>query len=97
MYTLDASVFARDFDVRDPERATCRALLQQLTADALPIVVPVLLLAEIAGVISRERRDPIAARLAVEALKARPHIQFVTIEEQLAQSAAVVAVEGGKS
>jgi predicted nucleic acid-binding protein len=39
MYTLDASVFARDFDVRDPEHATCRALLRRLAADATQIVV----------------------------------------------------------
>jgi len=57
------------------------------------MVVPVLLLAEIAGVISRERRDPIAARLAVEALKARPHIHFISLEEQLAQEAAELAAD----
>jgi predicted nucleic acid-binding protein len=93
VHTLDASVFARDFDVRDPEHATCHALLQQLAAAAIPVVVPTLLLAEIAATISRERRDPIGARLAVEALRAQPHIQFIPIDDTLAQEAAELAAD----
>lgn len=93
MYTIDASVFARDFDIRDPDHATCRTLLQRLAADMIPVVVPVLLLVEIAGVISRERRDPIAGRLAVEALRAQPHIRLITLDEFLAQEAADIAAD----
>jgi hypothetical protein len=63
MATIDASVYACDFDVRDPEHATCRALLARLAADATPIIVPLLLLVEVVASISRERRDPIVARL----------------------------------
>ena len=44
MYMLDASLFARDFDVRDPEHAICRALLQRPAADTIRAVVPTLLL-----------------------------------------------------
>jgi predicted nucleic acid-binding protein len=93
VYTLDASIFARDFDVRDPEHATCHALIEGLATAAIPVVVPTLLLAEIAATISRERRDPIGARLAVEALRAQPHIQFIPIEDALAQEAAELAAD----
>ena len=93
MYTIDTSVFARDFDLRDPEHATCRALLYRLASDATSIMVPTLLLAEIAGVISRDRRDPIAGRLAVEALEAQPHIQLIALDDSLAREAADIAAD----
>jgi len=93
VYTLDASVFARDFDTRDPEHTTCRALLSRLAATATPIVVPLLLLAEIAGTISRERRDPIAARLAVDGLRSQPHIRLISLDATLAQEAAELAAD----
>ena len=93
MYTIDASVYARDFDVRDPEHVTCRALLARLAADATPIIVPFLLLAEVAATISRERRDPIAARLAVDAIRAQAHLQFVPLDDALGQEAAELAAD----
>lgn len=65
MYTLDASVFTRTVDPTEPEHDTCAALFQHLHAEALPIVVPSLLLAEAAGAVSRARRDPIRARVFV--------------------------------
>jgi predicted nucleic acid-binding protein len=93
VYTIDTSVFLRDFDVRDPEHASCHALLRRLAADAIPIVVPAIVLAEIAGAISRERRDPIAGRLAVEALRAQPHIRLISVNDTLAQEAAELAAD----
>jgi predicted nucleic acid-binding protein len=91
MYTIDASVYARDFDVRDPEHATCRALLARLAADAIPVIVPLLLLAEISATISRERHDPITARLTVDAIRAQPHLRLVPLDDALAQEAAELA------
>jgi predicted nucleic acid-binding protein len=93
MYTIDASVYARDFDVRDPEHATCRALLARLAADATPVIVPLLLLAEISATISRERHDPIAARLAMDAIRAQPHLRLVPLDDGLAQEAAELAAD----
>src|SRR5215213_4785400 len=93
MYTIDTSVFVRDFDMRDPEHVTCRALLHRLATDTTSLVVPMLLLVEIAGVISRERRDPIAGRLAVEALRTQPHIRFISLDDSLAQTAADIAAD----
>jgi predicted nucleic acid-binding protein len=93
MYTIDASVYARDFDVRDPEHAPCRALLARLAADATPVIVPLLLLAEISATISRERHDPIAARLAVDAIRAQPHLRLIPLDDVLAQEAAELAAD----
>ena len=62
MYTLDANIFVRDLDMREPQHAEYHALLDALQAQALLIVVPVLVLvlAEVAGTVSRTRHDPMA-------------------------------------
>ena len=68
MYTLDANVFARNLDPNEPEYVICHALLEQFDQTATPIIVPTLVLAEVAGTISRTRHDPIRARLFADAI-----------------------------
>lgn len=93
MYTLDTNIFVRDLDPYDPEHSTCSALLAQLAQRAIPIVIPVLLLAELAGTISRTRRDPIRGRLAAQAIELMPHVRLVPVDVHLAQSAAELAAD----
>lgn len=93
MYTLDASVFTRTIDPTEPEHGTCLALLEHLHAEATPIVVPTLVLAEVAGAISRARRDPIRARVVAAALRALPHVTFVALDDELAERAADLAAD----
>jgi predicted nucleic acid-binding protein len=90
---LDASVFTRTIDSTEPDHADCRALLDRLYANAMPIVVPTLALVEVAGAISRARRDPIRARVFVAALRALPNITYITLDETLAQQAADLAAD----
>lgn len=94
MYTLDASVFTRTVDPTEPEHDTCAALFQHLHAEALPIVVPSLLLAEAAGAVSRARRDPIRARVFVATLRALPGLTLVPLDSDLAQRAADYRLRG---
>jgi len=94
MYTLDASVFVRDLNPRDPEHATCRDLLKRLTANRTPIVGPLLLLAEVAGVLSRELRDLMRGRMTVIVLQTIPNLTLVALYEALAQEAAELAADG---
>jgi predicted nucleic acid-binding protein len=61
MYTLDANIFVRDASPGDPEHPTCHALMAQLYQRNTAIIVPFLVLAEIAGALSRSFRDPIRA------------------------------------
>jgi len=61
MWTLDASVYVRAADPNDPDQATCQALIDALDDQAAPLIVPRLLLAEIAGALRRLTRDPIRA------------------------------------
>jgi predicted nucleic acid-binding protein len=93
MYTLDANIFVRDLDTREPLHAECHALLDELQAQALPIVVPVLVLAEVAGTVSRTRRDPIAGRLGADLLRGIGNLSLIPIDDTLAQEAAELAAD----
>ena len=95
MYTLDANIFVRDLDPRHPDHATCRDLLKRLRTTGMPIIVPLLLLIEVSGAISRELRDPMRGRLAVMALREFPNITFVALDDRLAQDAADIAADYG--
>jgi predicted nucleic acid-binding protein len=50
-------------------------------------------LVEIAGVLGRELRDPIRARLFVEKMYALPTISFVALDEKLSLTAAELAAD----
>jgi predicted nucleic acid-binding protein len=93
MYTLDANIFVRDASPGDPEHATCHALMAQLYQRSTAIIVPYLVLAEIAGALSRSFRDPIRARLEVELLQDLHHIQFVPLDATVTQDAAEIAAD----
>lgn len=93
MYTLDANIFARDADPTDPLHTVCRDLLGELDQQQRPIIVPNLLLAEVAATISRMRRDPMRGRLAIQAIAAFEHVQLIPLDDTLAQEAAELAAD----
>lgn len=95
MYTLDASIFVRDLNPGDPEHAVCRALIERLAAQHIPIVAPTLLLAEVAGVLSRELRDPMRGRVSLTLLQALPNLMLVPLDVVMAQTAAELAADRG--
>ena len=64
MYTVDASVWGNGFDQREAGHATSRQLLEVIRTRVLPIIVPNLVLAEVAGrsvalVMTRHERRPL--------------------------------------
>jgi predicted nucleic acid-binding protein len=91
MYTLDANIFARDTDPTDPLYPACRALLEALDQRQIPIIVPNLLLAEVAAAVSRTRHDPIRARIITDAITAFPHVKLIPLNDSLAKEAAELA------
>jgi predicted nucleic acid-binding protein len=93
MWTLDTSVYVRAADPNDPDQAMCQALIDTLDDQAVPIIVPRLLLAEVAGAVRRVTRDPIRARLAIETLSSMPHIQLITLDDALIGAAAEIAAD----
>ena len=93
MYTLDASVVGRDFDPGDPEYTVCHELIAQLDQQAIPVIVPRLLLAEAAGLVRRLTRDPIRARLVVNAWRTFTHVQIIPLDDALLDAAAEIAAD----
>jgi predicted nucleic acid-binding protein len=83
MYTMDASVWVNGFDQREAGHATSRQLLAVLRARALPIIVPNLVLAEVAGAISRTRNDPLRAEAYAATLGRLPNVTMVALDVAL--------------
>ncbi len=93
MYTLDANIFVRDLNPREPNHAICRELLEHLATLRIPIIVPLLLIVEVAGTLSRELRDPIRGRMAMMMIQELPNLTLVALDESLAQAAAEIAAD----
>ena len=91
MYTVDASVWVNSFDYREEGHQCSRQVLQLLRARSLPVIVPNLVLAEVAGAISRTRQDGERAGAFVAALQQLPNVRFLPLDRGLAQRAAGLA------
>lgn len=95
MFTLDANIFARDFDPRDPDYTICHTLLDRLGQTGTPVVMPLIILPEVGGAISRTFGDSIRARVYVDQLRNLPTVTFVPLDMSLAQYAAEIATDYG--
>jgi predicted nucleic acid-binding protein len=93
MYTLDANIFVRDASPSDPDHEVCRALIAALYQGNVSVIVPLLVLAEVAGALSRSYRDPIRARLQVDLLRELHIVRLIPLDETLAQEAAELAAD----
>ena len=92
-FTVDASVFLNAFNPYEQEHAASQRLLAHLQAQAMPIIVPTLLLPEVAAAIGRGRDDPTLARAFTATLNRLPHMVWVPLDETLAQQAADMAAQ----
>jgi predicted nucleic acid-binding protein len=95
MYTVDTSVWVNSFDQREPGHTLSRQVLQILGGRAIPIVVPHLLLVEVAAAISRTRQDPTQAQTFAAALRELPNVTFIALDEKVAVQALTIAAEYG--
>jgi len=89
--TIDASVFLNGFIPAETGHEVTRNLLARLQELATPIVVPTLVLPEVAATISRVQGKSELARAFTTALQQRPHITFVAVDTMLAHQAAEIA------
>ena len=94
-FTVDASVFLNAFNPSEAGHEDSRRLLARLQEQAIPIIVPTLLVPETAAAIGRGRGDAGLARAFVAALRRLPHLVWVPLDETLAGQAADVAAELG--
>jgi predicted nucleic acid-binding protein len=95
MYTVDASVWVNGFDQWEAGHATSRQLLEVLRIRALPIIVPNLVLAEVAGAISRTRNDPAQAEVFATTLGRLTNVTVVPLDVALGDQARVLAAQHG--
>lgn len=75
----------------EPHQAESRALLDLLFARGLPIVVPILLPAELAGAIARTRGDSALAEEMARVVLALPAVRWIAVDDALARRAAELA------
>jgi predicted nucleic acid-binding protein len=90
-YTVDASVFLNAFNPYEAGHEESHRLLAGLQERAVPIIVPTLLLPEVAAAISRGREDEALAREFAAALSRLPHLVWVPLDATLAKQATGVA------
>ena len=93
IYTVDASVFLNAFNPYELGHEESHRLLTLLKQRAFPIVVPTLLLPEVAATIGRGRQDADLARKFTAALSRLPHLVLIPLDITLAQQAADVAAQ----
>lgn len=95
MYTVDASVWVNAFDQREPGHLVSRQFLEVLRDQALPIIVPNLVLVEVAGAISRTRQAPVQAQAFAIALSRLPYVTVRVLDEVCALHALTLAAQHG--
>jgi len=92
-YTVDASVFLNGFNPYEAGHEESRRLLTLMQERAAPIVVPTLLLPEVAAAIGRGRQDADLAREFATTLSRLPHLVLIPLDTTLARQAADVAAQ----
>lgn len=95
MYTVDASVWVNGFDQRESGHEISRQLLELLRAQTIPIIEPMLVLAEVAGAISRTRQDPARAEAFAITLGQLPSVTILPLDDALGQRALALAAQHG--
>lgn len=95
MYTIDSSVWVNSFDQREPGHATSHQLLDLVAKRAVPIIVPTLVLVEVAAAISRTRNDPEQAQIFATALGNLPNLTLLPLDDLLARAALALAAQHG--
>ncbi len=91
--TIDASVFVSAFTPSEPAYQASKAFMTGARQQAVPIIVPVLVLPEISAALSRGQNKPDLATAFVQELKNLPHATFVDLDGNLADLAVEVAAK----
>ena len=90
-YTVDASVFVNAFNPHEEGHADSLAMLATIQEAGDPIIVPTLLLAEVASAVARASDDGAGALQYANATAALPHLTLVSLTLTMARQAAELA------
>lgn len=91
MYVVDASVHVADMRPQDPNHAQARAFLDCVADNGWAVVLPTIVLAEVAAAISRGMGAPDVALRVATGLRKQPHFRFAAVDDLLGHLAAEVA------
>ena len=92
---LDASVWVSRLVPQDIYHTRVKAWMESKAARGVIFLSPALLLAEVAGAISRRLGEPELAQRVVENLQALPGLRLVEMDRSLTQEAARLAASIG--
>jgi predicted nucleic acid-binding protein len=95
MIVIDASVWVSRLVSGDVHHEASRRWLAEQIAQGMPIVGPSLLLAEIAGAISRQTGRPRLARSALRLLERVPGLRLLPLDQRLGTMAGQLAATLG--
>ncbi len=90
-YTIDASVFLNAFHPTEVGHEISHRLIARLQAEAIPIIVPTLILPEVAGAIARGHADVTLGRRFAVALAGLPRLVLLSLDTALGERAADIA------
>jgi len=90
-YTVDASVFVNAFNPHEEGHAESLRILSLLHERGDPVIVPTLLVAEIASAIARATDDSAGALEYALATSALPHLTLIPLTSAVARQAADLA------
>jgi predicted nucleic acid-binding protein len=90
-YTIDASVFVNAFNPHEDGHAESLQILTAVLERGDPIIVPALLLPEMASAVARVTDDSVGALQYANATAALPHLTLVTLTPAMARQAAELA------
>ncbi len=90
-YTIDASVFVNAFNPHEEGHAASLQLLVTIQERGDPVMVPTLLVPELASAVARASDDSAGALQYADATAALPHFTLVTLTAAMARQAAGLA------
>jgi predicted nucleic acid-binding protein len=90
-YTVDASVFVNAFNPHEEGHAASLQILAAIQDRGDPMIVPTLLIAEVASAVARATDDSDGALQYANATAALPHLTLVSLTTTVARQAASLA------
>ncbi|HEY7499908.1 MAG TPA: type II toxin-antitoxin system VapC family toxin [Vicinamibacterales bacterium] len=90
-FTVDASVFVNAFNPHEEGHAASLQILSAIQERGDPVIVPTLLISEIAAAVARATGDRVGALQYAMATAALPHLTLVSLTAAVARQAADLA------
>jgi len=90
-FTIDASVFINAFNPYEEGHEESHRLLGAIQKRAIPMIVPTLVLPEVAATIARGRNDTILGHKFADALVRLPYLYLVNLDKTTASTASEIA------